>query len=91
MATVSFEAQIKEGEDGKRLVRVPKFTKDMCDMPAFRASVKYGGVANSEIFLNKLGHIRRKMFPKGTITLGEECPGVAVEKSGSMAKVTVRV
>lgn len=97
MATISFKAKIQEtGYAGSnetwRQVKIPNFSRSHCDMNAFRKHPKYGGYANSDLFLGMLNRIKSDIFgTKSFMRLDQIPDGVIVDDSGFLCVVTIDV
>lgn len=98
--TITFKAKIKEGycyDPAQqnlilaRYIPVPTFTRNHCDMNAFRIHRRFGDYANSDLFPAILRRLRGKIFPDGQLRLDSIPPGVAVDESKFLAVVTVDV
>lgn len=96
MAKIEFKAKVKvvymmEGEVAYNYVKVPVFTRNHCDMSAFRQHPKYGGWANSDLFPGIINRVRREKFKNNILNFSEIPEGVVVDDSGFLAKVTIEV
>jgi hypothetical protein len=73
-------------------VEVPVFKRSHVDMAAARNHPKYGGYANSDLFLGMLARIRRDVLSgRAFLRLSELPDNVTVDASGFLARVTVQV
>lgn len=72
-------------------IRVPQIERHHCDMHAFRASRKFGGYANSDLFKNVLYRALREIgiTPGRFLHLDRLPTGVTVDTSGFLAVVTI--
>ena len=94
--TVQFKAKVRtvynmDDTPAYRYVPVPKIARHHCDMQAFRNSRRFGGYANSDLFL---GLLRRELSTIGIrelIRLDQVPDGVTVDQSGFLAVVTIEV
>ena len=100
MARITFKGKVRDvyEADGKavawRYTQVPEFSRPHCDMNAFRSHKLYGGLANSDLFKNVLGRIRREKFGKldpVILRLDRVPAGVSVDTSGFLAVVSFEV
>ena len=96
MADITFRAKVKRvwtADDpytvAWRYVDVPVLASRHCDMPAFRRHLKYGGLANSDLFPNALARIRRDIGE--TIRLDRIPANVTIDESGLLAVVVISV
>lgn len=86
------EARFSSGELAKRYVQLPALARKHCDMPAFRAHPKYGGLANSDLFAGVLARIRREIAGElGQLNLAALPSNVSVDESGFLAVVKIEV
>ena len=98
-ATIQFRAKAETIYNADETVafdqiRVPLFTRAHCDMPAFRRSRKYGGLANSDLFPGCLARIREGLGVKPynpVLRLDRLPDGVKVDRSGFLATITITV
>ena len=102
-ADITFSAKVQECQnvDGTlayRFVQVPELTRKHCDMAAFRKHPKYGAYANSDLFPAMLSRIRKPLLStfdyrtgSGGMRLDQLPENVAVDTSGFLAKVTIKV
>jgi len=90
MMTIKFRTKLKD-VDGRPAVFVPELKRSHCDMPAFRKSRRFGGYANSGLFLGLLHRTVKELgLPKWFFV--DECPAfVTVDDSGFLATVTFEV
>ena len=94
MATITFRGKVEtalwmDGTLAYRYIRVPKFERRHCDMPAFREHARFGMFANSDLFPSVLAKIRDGIGAK--IKLDAIPSGVQVNTDGFLATVTVEV
>jgi hypothetical protein len=67
MATIKFRGKVERllNMDGTlcySYIRVPALDRKHCDMHAFRTHPKFGGYANSDLFVGMLKRIRSDRF-----------------------------
>lgn len=98
MATITFKAKAVEFKNcdgtGQHLrVQVPTLTRKHCDIEAFRRHPRYGAWANSDLFPGMLKKIRDQVVAGhgDWIRLDNPPPGVGVDTSGFLAKITIEV
>lgn len=97
MARITFKAKSKpcsnvDGSDVHEYINIPKLTRSHCDMAAFRQHSKYGGYANSDMFIGMLSHIRGEVFGnRATLRLDRIPAGVQVDISGFLIVVSFDV
>lgn len=95
MATVTFKARpekIYNMDDtlAYERIKVPALTRSHCDMPAFRKHPKFGGWANSDLFLGMLNKQVRALTGNH-IRLGAAPAGVTLDSSGFLTAVTIEL
>lgn len=91
MATIKFKAKVQEFI-GRRFVHVPTLRRSHCDMNAFRRHVKYGGLANSDLFPNVLAGFRRSVTNSSGNLYFDAIPNnVTIDCSGFLAEVTIDI
>ena len=95
MAKIEFKAKAVEvfTPDNKfshREITVPVLTRKHCDMEAFRTHPQYGSYANSDLFAGVLSRIRRDRLG-AVLRVETPPPGVLIDTSGFLARVTVEV
>ena len=97
MATIRFKAKIHsrwyvDDSLAYNYVKVPELTRSHCDMEEFRRSLKYAGLANSDLFKGVLSKIRwERVNIHGEIRLDKLPPGVSIDTKGFLAVVTIEV
>jgi hypothetical protein len=96
MARITFKGKAKDvhyvdGQFAYRYVAVPQFTRQHCDMAAFRQHPKYGGYANSDMFPGMLNRIRDTLFKNGMLKLDDVPESVAVDDTGFLVSVSIEV
>lgn len=90
MATITFKTKVQ----ANGLFIVPVFKQSHVDMPAFRAHLVYGAIANSDLLLNALARIRRDIIGSATrdyMWLDKLPANVSVNRAGFLASVTITV
>ena len=95
MARIEFKAKVRnvhniDGTMAFRVLDVPTLTRSHCNVNAFRQHAKFGGLANSDLFLNVLARIKRERLGE-RIRLDKIPDGVAVDETGFLAVVTIDV
>ena len=95
-ATIEFRAKVQQYQDSdgqpREYIQVPQFTRNHCDMNAFRMHPKYGSYANSDLFPGMLKRIRDDTFgASGWLKLHAIPQGVSVDRSGFLARVSFTV
>lgn len=70
MATIKFKTKMEVMEDTRlekdiKTWNIPKIKKHHCNMNEFRSHSKFGGYANSDLFLQIVNGIVKKLFPLG--------------------------
>lgn len=73
-------------------VKVPKFGRHHCDMPAFRSHKKFSGFANSDLFPAMLARVRRDIFGgRDWFKLESPPEGVTIAPGGLLYTVSIDV
>ena len=98
-AIVAFRAKVEtvyhmDGSVAWRQVRVPTLARKHCDMTAFRAHARFGGLANSDLFPGILARLRRDTLggaDRDYLRLDRLPAAVTVDTSGFLALVTIAV
>ena len=93
MAKITFKA--KAGilhRDSTTVVeyKIPRLSRNHCDMEAFRRHPKYGYLANSDLFVNLVNNLARKLYPTGYIRVDNLTDGTTI-KSGYLSTITIEV
>ncbi len=70
-------------------IKVPKITRNHCDMQAFRTSQRFSAYANSDVFPSVLARALAELGIKEYVRLDSIPAGVFVDTNGFLAKVTV--
>lgn len=91
MPTIKFKAKVESLLNGRQYVKVPKLTKQHCDMHSFRIHKDYSWISNSDLFQGLLNKV------KENITVGHSSylyldslpPNVSVNPSGFLAETTI--
>lgn len=97
MATIQFKTKIQtvynhDNSIAWQYIQVPaKLTRNHCDMPAFRLHPRWGGVANSDLFLGLLKRLRKDIFGGDEIRLDKIPHNVTIDTSGFLAVVSAEV
>lgn len=98
MPTIKFKAKAQDGQliiDGKIInvtrYKVPELTRNHCDMPAFRTCRKYGGYANSTLFLSMLKRELNAIGCDYWINEGYIPDNVKIDNSGFLAVITIEL
>lgn len=90
MASITFKAKAHPLPDGRYLIQVPQLVRRHCDMAAFRAHPKFGGIANSDLFPNALSRIKRDLFGDSGCLFSNRIPAcVTVNTTGFLYEVTI--
>jgi hypothetical protein len=96
---ISFKAKVRvvydpSGEHARQYVTVPKLTRSHCDMAWFRASKRYGGISNSDIFQHALRRIERDLGLRDYMRefwLDSLPRGVTIDTSTFLATISIQV
>lgn len=72
-------------------VKVPVLSTQHCDMPAFRQSQAFGGIANSSLFPNALRRAVAALGVRDHLRLDQLPEGVAVDTTGFLAVITITI
>jgi hypothetical protein len=95
-ATITFKAKVEtvrhtDNSVAYQRVKVPVLTRSHCDMAGFRASRRYGFMANSDLFPNALARIAREVTNRnnGHLRLDALPGNVTVDTTGFLARVTI--
>ena len=76
-----------------KYIAVPEIKRSHCDMHAFRTSQRFGGYANSDMFLGMLKRAMKEIGIEKEIRLNAEflSNGIRIDDSGFLAKVTIEL
>lgn len=69
-ASLTFKTKAVPLRDGDATIdsyKIPTITRAHCDMPAFRIHPRFGGLANSDLFLGMINRHLKNMYPSGWI------------------------
>lgn len=100
MARVTFRAKTEkvfnmDGSLAYERIKVPVLRTIHCDMAAFRAHPRFGGIVNSDLFPNLLKRQARAKLALGDysdhIRLDKIPDGVTVDRSGFLAEISFEV
>lgn len=69
-------------------IKIPKITRNHCNMAAFRTSKRFGGYANSDLFPAMINGAVKKIIPKGKFRTDQTPEGVTIEP-GYLSTVTI--
>lgn len=98
MATITFKAKpecVYHLDDtlAYRIIKVPEFKRNHCDINSFRDHPRYKGLVNSDLFPSILKRIKRDITGSfnNHIRLDKLPPNVTVDISKFLAEVTITV
>lgn len=93
MAKITFKAKagiLHRDSETVTEYKIPKLSRNHCDMEAFRRHPKYGGLANSDLFVGLINNLVRKLYPTGYIRTDDLADGTSI-KSGYLSTITIEV
>lgn len=72
-------------------IDVPKITRNHCDMHAFRVSRRFGGYANSDLFLGMIRGELKRLGIGEIVKLDNVPDSMTVDGTGFLSVVTILV
>ena len=88
---VEFRAKSKVSPTGREYLPVPVISRSHCDMNSFRGSKRFGGIANSDLFIPAINRVVRGMCPLKCLFLDDPGEGVSVKFEGFLYKATLLI
>ena len=94
MPTIKFKAKVEtihnmDGTFAFQRVKVPAFSRNHCDMAAFRKHPRFGSYANSDLFPSMICRALTALGVGSHVRLDDIPASVTVDASGFLARVTV--
>lgn len=71
-------------------VKIPKLTRNHCDMSAFRDHGKYRSYANSVLFEGMINGEIKKLYPAGYVRLNKLTDNTTISE-GYLTQVTIEI
>lgn len=92
MAIIKFKTKARKlwisETDSVTEYQIPKLTRSHCDMRLWRTHPKFGGLANSDLFIGLINSLVKKTYPTGWIREDRLADNTQI-KPGFLAEISL--